>query len=220
MKIAICTPVHGLTAAGFTHSLTRMLIYSYSVGLPTNGQPSLPQLDYLQFTSSNVAHARNHLMRHALAAEADYIQWLDADMSFPPHTLERLLRVGQPVVGCNYGMRTKDTAPTAQRIRNGKRERVYTDEKLARKGAIERIHSMGMGICLVRADAARATADPYFEWGPHGEDGYFFDQLAAADIPVFVDHALSWECSHIGERVITLNDTLKTRMRANLSKKK
>ena len=42
---------------------------------------------------SLVYNARNNLARQAIAAEADYVLWLDSDMVFGPDFLQRMMKV-------------------------------------------------------------------------------------------------------------------------------
>lgn len=208
LNIILCTPNYGDLKAEFARSVSRLLIYTFKRGLPSPVGRVAPDIDHLMLSSSNLPHNRESIAEHALNCEADYLLWLDTDQIFPPHTLERLLAVKQPVVGCNYGRRVHPTAPTTFKIVNGKREMVWTTAKLAKDGIVERVHSMGLGVCLMEAKALRAIERPWFEWGPHGEDGYFFDKLAAAGIPAFVDHPLSWEVGHISQTVVTNADAV------------
>jgi hypothetical protein len=44
-----------------------------------------------------------------------------------------------------------------------------------------------------------------------GEDASFFQELREAGVKVYVDHGLSWQIGHIGERVFTNADAEKER---------
>ena len=136
--------------------------------------------------------------------------------SRPIHLL-RLLGHSKPVVGANYPARASPSQPTAGRLAGGQRLPVPTSPAIAAQRPLEQVNSMGLGLCLVSAAAleqvrrhqGRDVIAPVFqstmiEEGPDrvnvvGEDVYFFDQLAAAGVPVFVDHLLSMEVGHIGE---------------------
>lgn len=203
MKIVCCTPHNGETKALFTRSLARMLIYTGKVGVPGPAGKIHPELDYIIVGSSNIAGNRVNLAEMVLESGADFLLWLDSDQTFPHYTLERLVAVNQPVVGCNYARRSHPTGPTANKMTNGKAEPIWTTQKAAKEGLVERVHSIGLGVCLMRVSVLGQIERPWFEWGPAGEDGYFFDKLAAAGVPVFLDHALSWEVGHLGQVELT-----------------
>jgi hypothetical protein len=211
MQVVIVTPHNGDTKAGFTRSLARMLIYTAKTGLPGAVGRVSPELDYVMIGSSNLAGNRTNLAEVVLQSGADWMLWLDSDHTFPHYTLERLISVKQPVVGCNYARRSFPTGPTAFRLNDGKAEPVWTTQKAAKEGLVERVHSLGLGVCLMSVAVLRQIERPWFEWGPAGEDGYFFGKLAAAGVPVMLDHALSWEVGHIAEVEITNAQTARDR---------
>ena len=224
MRIAICIPVHGETKAQFTASLARMLVTTLSSTTVTNGAVARLAIEIFTKSTSLLAFSRQTLLLEALGWRADYLLWLDADHSFPPDTLLRLLGHSRLVVGANYPARASPPRPTAGRVIGGQRVPVQTNAKIAAEQPLEQVDSMGLGLCLmsvaaleqVRKHPGREVISPVFqssmiEEGPDrvnvvGEDVYFFDQLAAAGIPVYVDHALSMEVGHIGECVFAFTD--------------
>lgn len=217
MRIAICIPVHGETKAAFTMSLARMLIATLDSTIMVDGAAAKPAIELFTKSNSMLAFSRQLLLHEAIGWRADYLLWLDADHSFPPDTLLRLLGHSKTVVGANYPARGGPSQPTAGRLVDGQRLPVRTSPAIAAERPLEQVDSMGLGLCLVSAAAlellrrhqGRDVIAPVFqsvmiEEGPDrvnvvGEDVYFFDQLRAAGVPVFIDHRLSMEVGHIGE---------------------
>jgi hypothetical protein len=211
MKIVICTPHNGETKAPFTHSLARLLVYTGKVGVPGPAGRIRPDLDFVMIGGSNIANNRINLAEITVEAEADYLLWLDSDMAFPHYALERLISANQAIIGCNYGRRDNPTGPTAFTKKNGKPEPVWTTAELAEEGLVERVHSLGLGVCPMAVPVFQKIERPWFEWGPDGEDGYFFAKIADAGIPVMLDHRLSWEVKHITYAEITNAHTVNDR---------
>lgn len=216
MRIAICSPAFGDTKAQYTYCLANLLIHAGREGVRAEGGDRVqPDLRMLMASSSNVALNRQTLAEIALRGQADYILWLDTDHTFPPDTLQQLIRhmPGAKVVGCNYARRTDPTGPTALRLGGAAPEFVWTSEAKAREGLLEPVDSMGLGICLMKTDVFAAIPAPWFAPDINGEDGYFFLKLKAAGLPAFVDHRLSAQIGHIGERVFMNADAWNDRAR-------
>ena len=233
MKIAICIPVYGMTHARFTQSLANMIVHALGADLrDPAGAPVRLSIETFMVGSSMLTESRHRLVAEALAWEADYMLCLDADHSFPPDTLVRLLAHSLPVVGCNYPRRFTPTAPTAAALpADGAAEGglLYTTEGKAKAGEVEACAHLGFGVLLIDMrifDALQAHAEqqgdgnflPLFLFEPTadkvgmvGEDVFFFRKLAAAGIRPFCDHGLSWEIGHCHETVLTNRTALSQR---------
>jgi hypothetical protein len=194
VKIALCTPIHGSPKAGFAFSYGKLIGHSVEQGLTI--RPFWAE-------GSALPELRNDLAAHALAWDADWVLWADADHTFPADALLRLLAHKRDIIGCNYVRRQWPTSQTAS---------VRTTPKKARDGLVEEAEYLGLGFCLVSARVFREIAAPAFafergEAGFAGEDIYFFRKARAEGFKIFVDHGLSWEIGHIHERPLTLADT-------------
>lgn len=223
MKVAICIPRYGDTKGEFTISLARLLVRSLSA--PVEGGPL--QIEIFSVASSDLPRSRTELLKQAIGWQARYALWLDTDHVFPPDALLRLLKHKLPVVGCNQPRRTDPTGPVAVRLDDkGEMEHVYTTQALAEAGAVEEVYHVGLALCLidlhilhqVKAHVERGVG--WAQWEPFdrktlpgtsarmGEDVSFFRELTDAGIKVHVDHGLSWQVGHIGERVFTNADAV------------
>jgi len=175
--------------------------------------PVQAQIAVLTRSSSILPLSRAALVKDAQGWGADYILWLDADHTFPPHTLASLLFHKKPVVGVNYPRREpteQGHAPTAFLTPE---IGVCTTKEMAQAGRLQQVASMGLGICLMKTEVFDAVPKPYFliEAGGDGEiavgeDAYFFSKLKSAGIPAFVDHRLSWAVGHVTQTVLTNSD--------------
>jgi hypothetical protein len=224
VKIAICCPAYGDTKAKFTQSLANMLIHFMSANITDHdGNQIEREVEMIMVACSMLTESRHKLVAEALFWEADYMLWLDADHVFPPDTLARLWAHNKPVVGCNYARRCTPTAPTAAKTvseDDDHKNLVYTTIEKASAGDLEQVDHLGFGVCLMDMrifDALETRAEekgensflPLFRFetaengiGVIGEDVFFFKKLKDAGIPVYCDHALSWEVGHIHERLM------------------
>ena len=223
MKLAICIPAYGDTKAKFTQSLASMLVHTAQADLrDAEGEKIDIQIETFMVASSMLTESRHRLVAEALAWEADYMLWLDADHVFPHDTFCRLWGHNLPIVGANYARRCVPTAPTAAYY-DGTPEakQLYTTEELADAGKVEPCAHLGFGVCLINMkiydvlqDHAEKHGDgnflPLFKFEPTenkvgmiGEDVFFFRKCRDAGITPFVDHALSWNVGHISEVIMT-----------------
>jgi hypothetical protein len=219
MKIALCMPVHGSLTKRFALSAFHILIAALTEGVEREGERTIPEIRPFMASSADTAFNRNVLTRDALEWGADYLLFADVDHYIPAHGLGRLLSLGREVVGINYRRRdeTNQQPTAARRTGEDRFEPVWTTAAKAEAGLVEQVDAMGLGFCLVArtvfarltelaAAEGRKSVWPIFHFTPiegelHtlGEDGIFFRKCAAAGIPVFIDHRLSFESAHMAE---------------------
>ena len=191
MKIAICTPVHGDTRAEFTKSLARM-IYTSMKSWHSLGRSDSLEIEMMMASSSDVAGNREVLVRDAEAWGADWILWADADQTFPPWSLLRLLSHQQSVVVVSSPKRHWDAIPSAVLVdEKGEHVPVWTTPEKVEKDIVETVSYAGFSLALVAMDAIRPLERPIF--APRQEDMHFFVRLRAAGHHIWLDHKLSWE---------------------------
>lgn len=220
MKIAICTPHHGDVTAEYAFSLAKMMLRTGQAAIEFNGEVVAPQMEVFLRSSSVLPQLRNMLVRDALEWGANYILWVDSDQKFRDDALLRLLTLNLPVVGANYPRRLPPHHPTAISLSG---ELLATTDEAARALAVEPVASLGLGFCLVSATVfdtlGKAAQDRGGEMGPLfavemigdgsqiiGEDVFFFRRLAEANVPVHVDHAVSWYTGHVHSRALGFAD--------------
>lgn len=204
MRIVVCIPIHRQAEAMFVSSAMNMASRFLMSDMKVGGRSGRPELWTCVVTSADLASNRNRLAEQAIEWGARYILWADADHVFPDHALIRLLSLNLPVVGCNYPTRVPPVVPTTLGL-DGKP--VHTTGALAREGKVERVASLGLGLCLMRSDLLARVERPWFAFADGmSEDRRFFRMLFEAGIPVHVDHALSWEIGHVGASTYTNAD--------------
>lgn len=203
MKIALCTPHYSDVTAQYAYSLAHLFRHTLR---------TRPDIDLTPFLASSaiLPKARTQLVGMALEWGADWILWIDADHLFPPDSLLRLLARNLDVVGVNYPRRQAPAGPTAASADDdGNWHPVWTTAEKARSGLVEPVDTMGLGLCLMRAELVRRLHPPLFgiEPLPDGgfliDDAWFFAKLRQAGVAIHVDHGLSWEVGHVTEQILT-----------------
>ncbi|HLL30088.1 MAG TPA: hypothetical protein VK403_03735 [Allosphingosinicella sp.] len=213
MRIVIAIPVHRQMEADFGVCLAGLTMHTVRFA---------PHIDLAvqRVSSSILAQARTRLWRWAEQNQAQYILFADADQTFPPDGLLRLLSHNLPAVGANYPARTPDVMVSTGWDLQGR------PLKHPRPGdGVEEVLHLGLGLCLIKVPEVsaalaaqaeregRSTYYPLFAALPDpdgarhpngddvfiGEDVYFFDKLRAAGIKLHVDHDLSLQVSHIAD---------------------
>ena len=84
MKLALAIPSYGDTKAKFTQSLATMLVHTAQADLRDENDERIKlEIETFIVSSSMLTEGRHRLVAEALAWEADYMLWLDADHVFP-----------------------------------------------------------------------------------------------------------------------------------------
>lgn len=208
MKIAVCVPHYGPLRPDFVDSLTELIALTAGAEINYNGVRLRPQIKFFREESGPVDYKRNRLVKRALAWQADYIQWIDNDQTFPPNATFRLAAHDLPIVGCNYVQRVGPPVPT---VYKGANHRILSTPE--HKGAVEEVASVGFGFCLMKSEIFRVVPKPWFSTNLtddgevlQSDDVHFNNQARSAGIPVHVDHGLSLEIGHISEVILTMRE--------------
>ena len=180
----------------FTFSLIAMLMRPIAASL---GLDAEPVIHWQYWRSSNLVQNRHNLAREAQELAVSHVLWLDDDMTFPPDTLERLLRPRLAIIGANCTTRAMPIIPTA----------VKNDQRIISAGrhGLESIDQFGMAVVLTERQVFDKIPLPWFkmEWDPRypdtycSEDMYFCRKAKACGFRVWIDHDLSNQIGHIGE---------------------
>jgi hypothetical protein len=132
----------------------------------------------------------------AIVNGADYLFFIDSDVSYPPDGLSRLLSHGVDIVGGNYNMQCRD-----------KRSAVWTlEDKLyeAQEGdAPFKCRALPGGFMLIKVSALKKIKRPWFflrescaPGGMIGEDVWFCDAARNRGFDVWCDP--TFHIDHIG----------------------
>ena len=189
--VAIAIPCGTMVHADFAVSLGSMM---HSLG-------DMP-MSIVVGKSSIVADARNMGLDFAQKHRADYILFIDSDMTFPRDALLRLLVRNVDIVGATYSRRTAPFHFLGDILAEQP-----TD---APKGLLE-MARIPTGFLLVKATVFERLKRPYFrfrvdeEAGVNiGEDYDFSDRVRSLGHRIWCDPMLSKELGHIGEQAFKL----------------
>ena len=183
MRILISTPVYDEQLMVSYHRSIIGLLRT----LPRRWQ-GLGFDHHLQATA-NLARARSIAATLVLEGSYSHLLFVDADMGFEPSLVDRMLKLGEPVVGCIYPRRRSDyrafaaalgARADADQARMIGQPYVIDPSELVRDGAGEpmlrdgfvRILSVGAGVLLIRREALELLSERSPElWADdhHGE---------------------------------------------------
>jgi len=142
--------------------------------------------------STDVARARNMLVKRSLEDGAEWIFFIDDDHVFPGDLLMRLLAHEQPIVGSLYLRRNQPFSPVAfsHQSEDGLYQSIDLTE-LPNEGLLK-VRAVGAAGLLIRSEVFRAIEEPWFAYGRFrnwdaSEDIIFCEQAQEAGFEVFVD---------------------------------
>jgi hypothetical protein len=142
-----------------------------------------------------IAENRNYCVYQALRNECTHLLFVDDDMTFPPDTIDTLMKHDKAVVGVYSYSRKLPLSPTVKFI--GEKPETRPTE------AFE-CDQVGMGVALIDATVFEQIKAPWFkfETSPtgmtiEGEDGFFCNQVKKAGLEVFCDPTIP--IGHIGD---------------------
>jgi hypothetical protein len=170
----------------FAVSLVLLSTYSAAHGI---------QVGFCNTRGAYVQANRERGVRKALELGAEYIFFIDSDMSFPDNALMRLLKADQAIVGATYVRRAPPYDNLAKT--NG------GDQSVSGLHELERIPT---GMLLIKVDVFKTIPEPWFEtnWNKEkndfdGEDYAFCDLARRHGYKIWMDCDLSAEVIHWGE---------------------
>lgn len=210
MNVAIAIPTHDYVPAEFAWHLARMTTYT-AMQSPEDFEFTIQMV-----SGTVIQHARESLLKDILTkTNADYVLWIDSDMTFPMESLIQLLSRGEPFVGVNYSKRQVEADYVAFKTiftepdEDGKVPPSIKCETTLDSTGIEEVDGLGFGMFLMRTAELMDLPDPkktpwfHFERLPDGknigEDIWFCRLIREMGHKIYVDHDLSKLCGHIGQ---------------------
>ncbi len=197
LKVAISVPCPEYIHVEFSKALLEM--HTHSRGMA----------DYFvsHAVGSRITVNRNILVRMAQEMKATHLLFLDADMTFPPDTMLRLLAHEKDIVCATYSLRSGDHGRPIGELAPG------TTGVADKKGLAE-FALVGMGCMLLRMEVFDRLDKPYFAEPrmegsdePDGEDIDFCKQVRKAGYQIWCDVALSEQMGHIGRKIYVIDKT-------------
>ncbi len=187
-RVAICFPSSDMVHADFALALA---------GLCNATQPI--ETPVVNNKSSIVAMARNNGVKCAQDMRADFILFLDSDMTFPRSTLHRLLAHRKDIVGATYTRRVPPFSLLGA---------VFDRDQTIDEGGLVRMRHMPTGCLLIAIAVFEKLSAPHFRFLTDeatgeicGEDYVFCDRAQGAGFEVWCDANLSLELGHIGQGI-------------------
>lgn len=146
-KIAVCMPCRSEMSVKTAQCMIALMSHSMTSGLA---------VAYLQQEGSCIAGQRNDLVERAIDFNADWILWIDSDMTFPRDALSRLIRRGKQMVGATYNKRVPPYDTLGAWI--------PTPDLKQPDGGVHECYYLPGGFMLIHTDVYKALPYPwYFE---------------------------------------------------------
>lgn len=160
------------------------------------------QVAIVNRTGPSICSNRHAIVQEALKLDASHVLFVDADMTFSPTLLLRLLEHNRMIVACDAMRRNGSGVPVVRTLR---------DED--RRDGLTLVRSMGTGIMLVHTYVFKSLDLPHWleEWDEEtqsyrGEDTYFCMKAVANGYGLFCDFNTSKSVGHIGQKTYYLEE--------------
>lgn len=198
MHLAIGGPTRDIGPVSFAVDLAQLFAHTRE-----RGPWSTVTVGFI--TSTYIHVGRETFLEASVAQGATHVLWLDTDMSVPPETALWLFLHDLPIVAANYV--TRDGTYRYAAKRDGRPVPTTADST-----GLEAVDVVGMGVLLMRTDVLAGLPRPWFRHGQNGaggdigEDIVFCQALRAAGHQIYIDHDLSKEVGHVGQRTYRTHD--------------
>jgi hypothetical protein len=190
----------GMVAKDTFYSMLAMSLYSQKAGIETHMHDPDDHIIY---------HARNKLGRFAIQENHDFILYADADMTWPPYTLEYLVNWDLAVVSgwyCQQAWPHRIYIMYENPDKEGHYLHIHANAESLKRRTLLKCDAVGAGCLLVRTSTLRAIKEAegwedgeeqWFGWidGGKSDDIWFCELARKHEYSIFVDTAIL--CGHI-----------------------
>lgn len=152
--------------------------------------------------SSIVAEARNNGVKMAQEAGAEFVFFVDSDMTFPHDALLRLLVREEDIVGATYSRRTPPLTFLGE---------IKQDQPADAPPGLIEMNRIPTGCLLIRMSVFQKLKAPYFRFRTDeasgqivGEDYDFSDRVREQGYRIWCDPILSKKLGHLGQQLFVL----------------
>ena len=194
MKTLIAVPCMDQVAAPFAQNLAAMqkdgeCFVSFIIG-------------------SLIYESRNNLAKQALTTKADYVLWLDSDMTFPGDIMPRMhkhMAEGKDIVTGIYFRRRPPFSPVLFK-ELGMKDGIGTHSNFNDypKNSVFEIAGAGFGCLMLKTEVLEDIMLNYKDWfgpmGGFGEDLSFCIRARELGYKIWCDSTI--KCGHIGQLVV------------------
>lgn len=160
---------------------------------------------HMNTARSLVDWGRNAICEHALEKGADYVLFIDDDMTFESNLLLKLMAHDKDIVSAWAYQRGEPHNPVAymySSMANG-----YVAAINAANTGLRRVDAVGFGAVLIKTKVFEKLAKPWFKFERFGEDIGFCHAARQAGFEVWCDSDL--EIGHLGGRIEVNNAFVK-----------
>lgn len=194
-KILIAIPSMDYVASGFAGSLATLA--------------KIGECKISFICSSLIYDARNKLAAQAIESEADYILWLDSDMTFKPDTLIRLLKDIEDnkldIVSALYFRRSHPYSPVAFSKFDFVDNEAVFENYTGELSGLHKVEGVGFGCLLMDAqvvfDVFGKYGDCFSPIAKVGEDLSFLWKARQLGYETYLDCDI--KCGHVGHVVVS-----------------
>ena len=195
MKTLIAVPCMDQVAAPFAQNLAAM---------QKQGEV------YISFLiGSLIYESRNNFAKQALEAKADFVMWLDSDMTFAPDTMTRLqqhMEEGRDIVTGIYFRRRPPFTPTLfKKLERGEdNHAVFEHYDDYPPDSLFEVAGCGFGCIMTRTSVLEDMLLNYQDWFlpicSVGEDLSFCLRARELGYKIYCDSSI--KCGHVGQLVV------------------
>lgn len=193
--VAVGLPTFDDVKADFTLSLVMMTAHTREV-----------QFAFNHSKATWVAHARNLIVEGAIELGADWLLFVDSDMTFPREILQRLMSWNKDIVCASY-VKKKPPYMTVGSLAPRPDDKIGKQTMLDANGLYE-MKEIGLGVCLIKMEVFKKLQKPWFHYeyrqGSNvmtGEDILWCHEVRKLGYKIWLDAALSMHVGHIGNYV-------------------
>lgn len=208
--IAICLPNKGSLPLEFV----------YRTWVPILGAHA-PEFDTVALLNRHysLTVARNSMVEDAIAANADYVMWVDDDMLVEDMGVIDAIRsmyfANGDIVSGLYRSKQKEGFFINAWIKvgqNGEQSQYAPISSWPEHGTFAEVNVVGHGFCLVKTDVYKKMKKPWYVWNEKTENSEDFSwcERAAKEAGAKVFAHLAVHLSHIGELVVKYDGTVRT----------
>ena len=157
---------------------------------------------------SILAKSHEKCRLYAIENNFDYLLHLETDVFPPADVIERLLDAKQKVVGAMYhveiGSSSKLMVQKIEDFGNEIRETYFLDENDINfvDGEVKKVFSCGLGCVLIHNSVLKEVSFRYEEGSPVHPDSFYYGDLDAKQIPVYVDTSIY--CNHDNQTMLRI----------------
>lgn len=203
-KVLIGYPSQDKVHVGFMNSICEMITAIHTIPFPK--QIGLISYQLMNARGSLLPKMRQDILDRAIRENFTHLLFVDSDQTFPKHILHRWLFLDKPIIAANVVTKEIPANPTARVFMDDVLYGIATTKEKADNKAVEQIDVIGTGVMLINIAAIKDIPRPHFSmvWDNKreqyiGEDWFFCSLLTKCNIPIYIDHAVSWAVGHLGQ---------------------